>query len=519
MRCAVCCVTKNEEKEINYWISWYLTLGFDTIILFDDNSNDDSVSQIIRSRGSFDIRLNKVKHSATYHALRQVQIYNHVTTTYREEFDWIAFFDADEYLDLYGKNIKNFLNTIGDYDSVAFNWANYGWNGHVVRPSGPPVLAYTKHGSSDLFWNRHTKVITKPKAIADNAIGYVHASPVPFERTATSSGQPIHWLNGSHAGLTHNAPDWKGGRLIHLQARSMENYVQREYLRENLRRHSDDPSNAVFYDPKYNEQTTLISEIYISQMYDVIHTMGQNFLHSMLETLEKEYLGLLSLCQNDISENLPIYEEHKNFSEGERNEHWTSDHTDPSPLPENFFDEKQTRLFLIETLDHLPVGLKNGHISLDIHEEGPQLLALAIQGQPFIYLIASDLSVIRMKQDPRVLNILAYETHVDDAEKISFTHPRTRRYVSARMNSKEVEVGIPRAYDWEKFCLKPLEMTPESQELADFLYATKSLRNFVAKSIASSPVEDAIAASFCSLSSIQRKAIEKLIGKLPEFVY
>ncbi|EHH67502.1 glycosyltransferase family 2 protein [Gluconobacter morbifer] len=519
MRCAVCCVAKNESKEILYWISWYIALGFDTVILFDDNSIYDSVAKIIRAKGNFDIRLIRVSQSATYHAVRQVQIYNHVSTTYRDEFDWIAFFDADEYLDLYGEDIKDFLSRMNDYDSVAFNWANYGWNGHVMRPSGPPVLAYTKHGAPDLFWNRHTKVITRPTAIPQNSIAYVHASPVPAERTASADGQPIRWLDGHRAGLTQNEPDWKGGRLIHLQARSMENYVQREYLREDLRRHPDDPSNSVFYDPRYNEQTTPINVAYVEKMFHLLHFMSCNFMRSMMITLEENYLGLVSLCKSDITKEIPIYQESKNFSQGEKNERWTSDHSEPSSLMEEVFSEGTGSLFELETFERTTIGIKNGNVSLDPLSETPKLLALALKGKPILHLMMADFGRFSIRNDPRVLRILTYEVHTNSDGSISLTHPRTGRYVSARMNSREVEVGLQRAYDWEKFYLRPIEMKSSVNMLARFLESVTSLRNFVAKGLATAPMEDAIAAAFCTLPSYERKAIARLAGEVPEFIY
>ncbi|NHO55431.1 glycosyltransferase [Acetobacter estunensis] len=122
MKTAICLVVKNEAVELPYWIAWHSSLGFDSFIIYNDFSDDKTEEVILSLKKGFDIRYKRNHVNRDRHDIRQIRAYNDALTCYGQEFDWIAFFDADEYLDLYGKNIKSYLTDLGDVSLVAFNW-------------------------------------------------------------------------------------------------------------------------------------------------------------------------------------------------------------------------------------------------------------------------------------------------------------------------------------------------------------------------------------------------------------
>lgn len=44
MKIAICTIVKNENHYIRNWVSYHLRLGFDTIYLYDNNSDNINIS-------------------------------------------------------------------------------------------------------------------------------------------------------------------------------------------------------------------------------------------------------------------------------------------------------------------------------------------------------------------------------------------------------------------------------------------------------------------------------------------
>src|SRR5580698_10970197 len=88
MKSAVCLIVRNEVRDIQEW------MGFDTLIIFD-NGSEDGTAELIRAAGRrYDIRFhhweNRSKDS-------QSLAYGAACEAYKLEFDWIAFIDSDEF--------------------------------------------------------------------------------------------------------------------------------------------------------------------------------------------------------------------------------------------------------------------------------------------------------------------------------------------------------------------------------------------------------------------------------------
>lgn len=118
---------------IREWVEHYISLGFDKVILYDNNTDCDVIDylngleeHIICTKGNN----------------QQLKTYNEAYRTYRKDFDWLAFFDDDEWLVLnQDKNIKDYLSRdiFRQADCIHINWKMYGDNGHL-HPTGEPTF-------------------------------------------------------------------------------------------------------------------------------------------------------------------------------------------------------------------------------------------------------------------------------------------------------------------------------------------------------------------------------------------
>lgn len=180
MRTALCCIIKNENLYIKQFVDYYRNLGFSNIILFDNNdSNRENLFDVIAEdiyNGFvllYDIK-DKVK--------MQVYVYNFVLNNFKEKYDWIAFFDCDEYLCLNNcKTIDEYIDSFPkDCDCIQVNWMNMSDNDLLYYDDRKLIERFTKPiekhlciGYEDIYDNGHIKSIIKTTVNSkSNMIGF-----------------------------------------------------------------------------------------------------------------------------------------------------------------------------------------------------------------------------------------------------------------------------------------------------------------------------------------------------------
>lgn len=136
--CGVCAVVRLENNYLNEWVQHYKKLGFDKIILFDNNRyNEDKVNDVINDdiKTGF-VNVIKVPTLTEF----QINAYNTVIQNFGNQFNWVGFFDIDEYLTLTKhKTIQEYITETFDntVDTIAFNWMVYGDNDLVYYEDKP----------------------------------------------------------------------------------------------------------------------------------------------------------------------------------------------------------------------------------------------------------------------------------------------------------------------------------------------------------------------------------------------
>lgn len=89
---AICAIFKNESRYIQEWIEYHNMIGVEHFYLYDNDSTDDiSILQKYLDDGS--LTLNRVSSQA-----KQMPAYNHFLQTYRDEVEWVAIIDLDEFI-------------------------------------------------------------------------------------------------------------------------------------------------------------------------------------------------------------------------------------------------------------------------------------------------------------------------------------------------------------------------------------------------------------------------------------
>jgi len=131
MKVALVCIAKDEDNYVEEWINYNEKLGFDEIIMYEN----DWLCKVDRPF------LSKIKFPGQH---KQMESYNHFLTHFRNDYDYVAFLDCDEFIVLKKhKNIKDFLTEYDNPYGIGINWQFFGANGKVERVGNSLIKQFT----------------------------------------------------------------------------------------------------------------------------------------------------------------------------------------------------------------------------------------------------------------------------------------------------------------------------------------------------------------------------------------
>jgi len=201
---AICLIVKDEPEMIPEFIDYYLKLGADTIIIYDNESVEPVTSE--------NPNVIVCKWPSVWPG-NQMKAYYDCASRFKNEYKWIGFFDSDEYLILKKhNNIKDFLAEYEQHLGIGINWLCFGSSDIETHVSHAD---YNRHCKFTDPINSHIKSIVKPEYI----------SRVPND--------PHYILNGivnTSGKLLHGAlcPFINDVAYIkHCITRTMENYIKK----------------------------------------------------------------------------------------------------------------------------------------------------------------------------------------------------------------------------------------------------------------------------------------------------
>lgn len=141
MNTALIAIARMENRYLRHWVEHYQCLGLSNIILCDNNDIDgerfDEVIQDYIESGFVIVKDYRGMDSP------QILAYQDMFEEYHNAYDWLAFFDCDEYLIMEEgfRNIEEFLSQdkFNDFHSVRINWKCYGDSGLIEPDYSTPV--------------------------------------------------------------------------------------------------------------------------------------------------------------------------------------------------------------------------------------------------------------------------------------------------------------------------------------------------------------------------------------------
>ena len=155
----ICAIAKCENEYVNDWVNWHLNLGFDEIHIYDNNDESyEPVENRIRINTGT-VVIHKIPGARDF----QRRVYNEFYQRYNDQFDWCAFIDLDEFIQLGNfKNIQDFTEDqrCSDVDVMRLKWLVYGDSNLIKRDMSIPVYKALTIPALTIY-NTHAKCLLR----------------------------------------------------------------------------------------------------------------------------------------------------------------------------------------------------------------------------------------------------------------------------------------------------------------------------------------------------------------------
>ena len=223
LKILLCTIAKEENKYIKEFVEHYQKLKVNKIIIYDNNDIDsENFTDILKN----EISNNFVK-IINYRGFEQPQIkaLNNCYEKNNKRYDWIAFYDVDEFLHIINYTDLNKFMSLPRFkkcQSILINWKYYGDNDLLYYEPKPLSERFTK---PFYFNNSHENIKYKVSAA----------------KTIVRGGLKIEWMHLPHylkntincrpdGSILYNyfsPPQYSIAYLSHYTTKSTEEFAER----------------------------------------------------------------------------------------------------------------------------------------------------------------------------------------------------------------------------------------------------------------------------------------------------
>ena len=217
-RIALCAIVRNEIRSIVEWLAHYKVLGFTDFLIYDNESTDGTTEVLIALDEAGELVHLPWPHSVGERPQRLA--YEHARK--HSDADWLAFFDADEFLVLHqDARVGDFVSGLGaDVSAVAVNWIVFGSGGQARYRAAPVVERFTDALRRDAEPNHSVKAIGRRERMSGTGI---HRASLAAGRYVMPSG-----ADAVFKGLTAvRNPEVSVAALHHYAVKSLEEFAEK----------------------------------------------------------------------------------------------------------------------------------------------------------------------------------------------------------------------------------------------------------------------------------------------------
>lgn len=218
----LCVVAKNENLYAREFVEYYKNIGYNNIFIYDNNDiNGEHFEEVINDyiKSKFvkiiDFRdRNKIGNP-------QIDAYRDCYSKNNKLYDWLSFYDMDEFLELNGKykTIQNFLNDkiFKKCQNIKVNWLIFRGNKNLYYINKP---LRKRFNNNNALKNTHIKSTVRGHLPTNywKIMRDPHTSLLNI--TSCSTSGKIIQSNSPY----NNPPDYLNAKLVHYHYKSFEEY-------------------------------------------------------------------------------------------------------------------------------------------------------------------------------------------------------------------------------------------------------------------------------------------------------
>lgn len=230
---ALCLITRLENKYIREYVQHYQSLGFDKIFLYDNNRPGEE-NPIDELQDYVDSGLVEIIRWMDFSRKAQRTSYQDCWDKHQNEYDWIAFFDADEYLILNTtSDIHEFLsNEIYDGNYiVTVSTVHYDDNDIIINDSKTRLDKYTRVSSK--YRDGWIKSIIRCK---DNKVDFMNEEFISFHIPKIEHQENVCNVDGkvnTHKNIWYFGKE-ENAYLKHIPTGCIDDYVRYKDVRQHI---------------------------------------------------------------------------------------------------------------------------------------------------------------------------------------------------------------------------------------------------------------------------------------------
>lgn len=212
-------VAKNESLYLTEWVSYHLMIGFNKIIIFN-NESDDKTLELLQEISLVDPRVMVIDWPTLAEEGPQEAAYNYAIKLFKSE--WVAFFDIDEFLVPWrDKSVTSFLDKIPeDVSEIHINWRGFGSSFKNSIIYDFVVENFTKCSEPQWPSNFHYKTFVRQEAIEKV---FTHFATISYGRRVLSDYTEV---DSENIGFASKAI-YDGIQINHYQCKTFFEFRQR----------------------------------------------------------------------------------------------------------------------------------------------------------------------------------------------------------------------------------------------------------------------------------------------------
>ena len=156
----LCIICKRENLYIQEFVNHYKNLGYNHIFIYDNNNVDEENFDTVLKKEIEENFVSVVDYRGRNNNRQLFEAYIDCYEKNNKNYDWLSFFDIDEFLELKNSsNIQELLDNerYKNCQNIKFNWLIYSDNDKLYYENKPVQERFTQPLKENRFFNMHIK--------------------------------------------------------------------------------------------------------------------------------------------------------------------------------------------------------------------------------------------------------------------------------------------------------------------------------------------------------------------------